>query len=290
MRGRLLAAALLCTAIVSRGPVRATQQPSFSSRTLAVRVDVLVTDGRNPVAGLTAQDFELRDNGVAQSVALVDSADVPINVVLALDTSASIAGKRQTDLVAASQAILDGLKPADRAALTSFSHAVVPRVELTSNFPSVRDELARIKPSGETAIMDGVYVALTTTLAQSGRSLVVVYTDGADTQSWLTADEVLESAKRSSAVVYAVAATDATHLSPLEDLIDATGGRLLRIASTRDLRGAFEKILQDFRSRYILAYTPTGVPSGGLHRLDVRVKRRGLNVRARPGYIGVETK
>jgi len=290
MRGRLAVAVLLITASLPSHPTRAAQQPSFSSRTLAVRVDVLVTDGRTPVAGLTAQDFELRDNGVAQAVALVDASDVPINVVLALDTSASIAGKRQTDLVNASQAILDGLKPADRAALTSFSHAVVPRVELTSNFPSVRDELARITPSGETAIMDGVYVALTTTLAESGRSLVVVYTDGADTQSWLTADEVLESAKRSSAVVYAVAATDATHLSPLEDLVDATGGRLLRIASTRDLRGAFEKILQDFRSRYILAYTPTGVALGGFHRLDVRVTRRGLNVRARPGYVGLESK
>jgi len=289
MRGRL-AVALVTTALLPSHPTRAAQQPSFSSRTLAVRVDVLVTDGRNPVAGLIAQDFELRDDGVAQSVALVDASDVPINVVLALDTSASIAGKRQTDLVAASQAILDGLKPADRAALTSFSHAVVPRVELTSNFVSVRDELARITPSGETSIMDGVYVALTTTLAQSGRSLVVVYTDGADTRSWLTADEVLESAKRSSAVVYAVAATDATHLSPLEDLVNATGGRLLRIASTRDLRGAFEKILQDFRSRYILAYTPTGVPLGGFHRLDVRVTRRGLKVRARPGYIGLESK
>jgi hypothetical protein len=75
------------------------------------------------VGGLTAADFELRDNGVVQTIDVADS-DVPVNAVLAPDTSASTAGQRQKDLIAASQALLDGLKPADRAALTTFSHAV----------------------------------------------------------------------------------------------------------------------------------------------------------------------
>ena len=264
------------------------QQPSFSTRTLAVRVDVLVTEGRNAVGGLAASDFELRDDGVVQTISLVDAADVPVNAVLALDISASVAGQRQVDLVAASGALLDGLRPADRAALTTFNHAVVPRVGLTSDFSTLRQELARIESSGETAIIDGAYVALAATIAQPGRSLVVVYTDGSDTQSWLQPEEVIEAAKRSNAVVYAVAAADARHLSALEDLTDATGGHMLRVTSSGDLRATFEKILADFRSRYILAYSPQGVPPGGFHRLDVRVKRRGLSVKARPGYIGGE--
>lgn len=136
--------------------------------------------------------------------------------------------------------------------------------------------------------MDGVYVALTTTLAQPGRSLVVVCTDGSDISSWLRSDDVIQSAKRSNAVIYAVTSADARRTSSLEDLAAATGGDMLRVASSGELRGALEKILQDFRSRYILAYTPTGVPLGGFHRLDVRVKRRGVTVTARPGYIGVE--
>ena len=275
-------------AVLLAGPTHAAQRPSFSSRALGVRVDVLVTDGRNPVGGLTAPDFELRDNGVLQTIDVVEASDVPVNVVLALDTSASTTGKRQTDLLAASEALLDGLKPVDRAALTTFSHAVAPRIALTSEISTVRAELLRIEPSGETAIMDGVYVVLTTTLVQAGRSLVVVYTDGSDTSSWLQPGEVLESAKRSSAVIYAVAAADARRSSALEDLTDATGGHMLRVASSADLRGAFQTILQDFRSRYILTYAPSGVPAGGYHRLDVRVKRRGLNVKARTGYIGVE--
>ena len=89
------------------------------------------------------------------------------------------------------------------------------------------------------------------------------------------------------AVVYAVTAAQARRRSPLKDLADATGGQLLEVTSSRDLRGAFQRILQDFRSRYILSYSPTGVPTDGFHRLEVRTKRRGLTVRARPGYVGV---
>lgn len=287
MTRQLSVAAVTLPAVLLSGSLLSSQQRSFSSTTLGVRVDVLVTDGRNTVGGLMARDFELRDNGVLQTVDVVTSEDVAVNAVLALDTSGSTSGKRQEDLVAASMALLDGLRPADRAALTTFSHAVAPRLALTSDLSAVRAELLRIAPSGETAIMDGVYVALTTTLAQSGRSLLVVCTDGNDTASWLEPEEVLESAKRSNAVIYAVTASEPRRHSPLKDLTDATGGQFLQIASSADLRGAFQKILRDFRSRYILTYVPAGVPAGGFHRLDVRVKRSGLTVKARPGYIGV---
>jgi len=287
MSRQLSVAAVTLPAVLLSGSLLSSEQRSFSSTTLGVRVDVLVTDGRTAVGGLRAADFELRDNGVLQTVDVVDSSDVALNAVLALDTSASTTGKRQQDLVAASQALLDGLKSADRAALTTFSRAAAPRIALTSDLSAVRAELLRIVPSGETAIMDGVYVALTTTLSQSGRSLLVVYTDGGDTSSWLDPEEVLESAKRSNAVIYAVTPAETRRHSPLRDLTDATGGQLLQATSSADLRGVFEKILRDFRSRYILTYTPAGVPPGGFHRLDVKVRRKGLTVKARPGYVGV---
>lgn len=287
MTRRLSVAAVTLPAVLLSGSLVSSRQRAFSSSTLGVRVDVLVTDGRKAVGGLTAADFELRDNGVVQAIDVADSSDVAVNAVLALDTSSSTTGKRQRDLVAASQALLDELKPVDRAALTTFSHAVAPRIALTSDFSAVRAELFRIVPSGETAVMDGVYVALMATLAQAGRSLVVVCTDGYDTSSWLEPEEVLESAKRSNAVIYAATAAEPRRHSPLKDLTDATGGQLMQIASSADLRGAFQRILRDFRSRYVLTYTPQGVAAGGFHRLDVRVRRRGLTVKARPGYIGV---
>ena len=250
-----------------------------------MRVDVLVTDARKPVLGLTAADFELRDNGILQTVQVLDTAEVPLNVVLALDTSASTEGKRHADLVSASQALLDGLNPADRAALVTFNQAVTPAA-LTSDVRALRTQLEQIKPSGRTAVMDGVYVALATTLAQAGRSLVVVYTDGSDVSSWLESGEVVESAKRSNAVVYAVTPAGSQRTASLDEVTRATGGAKLRVTSSSELRGGFERIMQEFRSRYILAFTPSGVQAGGLHRLDVRVKRRGVTVNARPGYVG----
>lgn len=286
-RGPAAALASLLT-VTSAGLPGIAQQSSFRAAALGVRVDVLVTDRQKPVTGLTAHDFEVRDNGVVQTVDVVDAADIPLNVVLALDTSGSTAGARRADLIAASEALIDGLVPADRAALTGFSHAVVPLIALTDDLTAVRAALLRMDASGRTAVMDGVYVALTTTLAQPGRSLVVVCTDGADISSWLRPDDVVESARRSNAVIYAVTSSDARQVEALESLADATGGGVLRVSAGADLRGVFRRILQEFRSRYVLAYAPSGVPLGGFHRLDVRVKRRGLTVKARPGYIGAE--
>jgi VWFA-related protein len=270
---------------------RAFQQPltpTFRSGTLGVRVDVLVTDGRKPVAGLTAEDFDLRDNGVPQAIKLVDAAAVPLNVVLALDVSASVTGARERDLIAASEALLDGFTSIDRAALTTFNQAVQSRIPLTGDLTSIRQALHEIEPSGHTALLDGVYVAVAGTLTQPGRSLIVVCTDGSDVSSWLRTEDVLQSATRSNAVIYGVVTRDAARATALEALTEASGGEVLRVASSAALRDAFRKILETFRQRYVLAYTPAGVPSGGFHRLDVRVKRRGLTVKTRPGYLGVE--
>jgi Ca-activated chloride channel family protein len=259
---------------------------TFSSRTLGVRVDVMVTDGRTPVGGLTAADFELRDNGIVQAPELIASTE-PINAVLALDVSASTGGRRQADLQRASESLLAGLQPGDRAALITFSQSVAPRLPLTPDLSAIRAALARVEPLGETAVMDGVYVALMTTQAQPGRSLVVVCTDGYDTASWLTRAEVIEAAKRSNAVIYAVSAADAGVSSELRNVSDATGGQTMRVASGSDLAAAFQRILRDFRSRYVLTFSPRGVEPGGLHRLDVRVKRPGVTVKARQTYVGL---
>jgi VWFA-related protein len=278
---------LLAAAVLTASAAAAAQR--FSSRTLGVRVDVLVTDGNNPVAGLKAADFELRDNGVLQRVEVVDAADVPINAILALDTSASIAGRRQADLVAAGEALIDGLKPADRAALTTFSHAVNPGITLTSDLAAVRRALRRITPAGQTSVMDGVYVALTSTLDPSGRFLIVVCTDGADTSSWLQPSEVIDATRRANGVIYAVTASGVKRSSDLKDLADATGGQTLQVKSSAELRAAFQRILTEFRSRYVLAYSPEGVAPGGFHRLDISVPKRRATVKARAGYLGVQS-
>jgi len=97
---------------------------------------------------------------------------------------------------------------------------------------------------------------------------------------------VLGTARRSSAVAYAVVPKRIAGQPFLRDLTDATGGELFEIESSRDLNAAFARVLDQFRRRYLLSYTPQGVEKGGWHRLDVRVKQRGVQVKARPGYLG----
>lgn len=279
MKSLLVAAAVICGATLS------AEQATFSSRAFVVRVDVLATEKGIPVPGLTAADFELLDNGVAQRIDLVDTQELPVNAVLALDTSASTVGRRLQDLVGAADALLSDLKPTEPAAITTFSHMVAPRVPLTTDRDAVRAVLQQVEPDGDTAAIDGVFVAMLSAQSVEGRPLVVVFTDGVDTASWLRPADVLESAKRASAVVYAVATGDARRWPTLKDLTDVTGGRTIALESTRDLHTEFRRILTEFRSRYVLAFTPTGVTETGFHALTVRAKRRGVVVKARSGYV-----
>jgi VWFA-related protein len=117
-----------------------------------------------------------------------------------------------------------------------------------------------------------------------GRSLVIVFSDGLDTASWLTADAVVDVAKRSDVVVYAVSVRSPQKPDFLRDLTSTTGGRLLEVEKTTSLDAIFLGVLEEFRRRYLVSYTPRGVAPTGWHRLDVRVKRNAT-VKARPGYL-----
>jgi VWFA-related protein len=260
------------------------QQPTFSAKREAVRVDVLVTDRGKVVPGLAAGDFEVRDNGVLQTVDLVSFQQIPLNVFLAFDTSASVSGERLKHLQTAGHALLDRLAKDDRSALLTFSHMILLREGLTGETARVRQALTNVQPLGDTALVDGTYTAITLDPLDGGRNLLLVFSDGLDTASWLTPERVLDSAKRSDFVVYGVSSRGPEDSKFLDDLTELTGGATLKVGSTRDLSAAFLKILDEFRQRYLLSYSPTGVPPGGWHRLEVRVKGRRVTVKSRTGY------
>jgi Ca-activated chloride channel homolog len=261
------------------------QAPTFSSRVDAVRVDVVVTDRGGFVRGLVAGDFELFDNGVRQSIDVVTVERLPLTVILALDLSASVAGERLEHLRAASLALLDELAPDDYVALITFSHLVSIRAPLTNGGDRARMALAMAAGEGRTALIDATHAAMMLAGTNPRRALVIVFSDGVDTASWLTADRVLDTARRSDVVVYGVAMPQSRKPAFATALTSLTGGSLITIGSTRDLRAAFVGILDEFRQRYVLSYVPEGVSAGGWHELDVRVRARGATVRARPGYM-----
>ena len=84
----VLATATAVVATLSASP----QQPQFSTQIEHVRVDVLVSNRGRPVTGLRPADFEILDNGVPQRVEFASFDEIPLNVIIVLDASESVAG------------------------------------------------------------------------------------------------------------------------------------------------------------------------------------------------------
>ena len=279
---KMLLPVTLATLVVAAG---GDQEPTrFRARVESVRVDVLVTDRGRPVPGLTAEDFEVKDEGVVQSVRVVDADATPVNLMIALDSSASLSADRLDRLRAACRALVAKLRPDEPAGLLTFSHVVTQAQPRTVDRELLNKALSSVNAWGDTALIDATSAALSMTEEGAGRGLLVVFSDGVDTTSWQSAEAVIRSARRFETVLYAVSVAPPGR-SPefLRDVASATGGKVFEVESNDRLENAFVQILDEFRQRYLLAYTPT-VAKRGFHTLEVRVKRRGVTVRARPGY------
>ena len=163
----------------------AAQQPSFSARADYVRVDVEVRRGNAVVAGLTAADFEVLDNGVPQRVEIVAPSAFPVSVVLALDMSASLNPKARAHLTGAGTRVIDALKAGESAALVTFNERVAIRSTFTADAARLRELVAAPAPSGDTALYDAAHTAMLVGTAAPGRSIVILFSDGDDTASFL---------------------------------------------------------------------------------------------------------
>jgi VWFA-related protein len=303
-----LIAVLAFAAAAAAAPQAQAPQSVFHSGVDAVQVDVSVTHDGKPVAGLTAKDFEVSDNGVRQVVRFVDVASVPVDLLLDVDVSASVAGDRLASLKAACRAAIGALRPIDRAGVLSFSGQITEQVPMTASRDQVAAGLDALSGAGNTSLYEAVYAGLLLGTAAESRTLLLVFSDGQDTLSWLTPAAVLEAARHSAVVVYAVS-TQPFARSRVQQLLESpdarpapghpgggpllsdflyqvttlSGGRLLA-PDEPGLANRFVSIVEEFQNRYVLAYTPTGVSGSGWHTITVRVLRKGLDVRSRPGY------
>jgi VWFA-related protein len=275
--------------------------PTFTSRVETVYVDAFVTHGGTPVAGLTAADFDVRDNGVRQAVRLEDVSRVPITATLAFDVSGSLEGERLAQLRAAGHAFVQHLTEADQAGLLAFSQELRLAVPHTHDAAELHKGLDAFQPGGETALYDALYAGLGLP-SGAGRTLLVVFTDGEDNISWLDAEQVLAVAENSNTLVHIVGlwpeaartggregrvVGPGPHEQALGRIAAATGGRVWN-AQANSLPKTFVSILDELRARYLLAYEPAGVPRVGRHRLEVHVRGGKGKIRARPGYLVAE--
>ncbi len=292
----------------------AVQQQTFQTKTDLVRIDVMAVSNGRALTGLMASDFEVLDNGVPQHVQLVTTTGGRVKVLLLLDVSGSIAwGTKMQRLVRASQALWQGLGPEDEGSVLTFAD----RLSLEARNVRDREVLGKTllaasgHLAGQTALWDGLFVGLSLLGNDVDRSLVLVFSDGLDTASWCDARRVKEVVRRAQAVVYAVTVPPVPALSTqeeariederfrraiirsresfvpkdLKDVVELSGGELIRAGQGDGLTNTFVSVLEQFRSRYLLAYEPTGVRrDDGWHELRVQLKGRAGTVRARSGY------
>jgi len=260
----------------------AQAQPSFRSRIEAVEVDVAVMRGGTTVAGLTADNFVVTDNGVVQEVRATLLAAEPLRLTLMLDVSKSVSGSRLASLIKAGRAMVHALRPDDQVSLITFSHRVTSVVPMGHDRSAINDALAMLSGDGATALRDAAYLGLATASDGHARALLLLFSDGFDTTSFLTEDTVLESAKRSNTVVHAV------HFRPdafLSRLAEISGGRTWSASSDRQLEELFGRVLDEMRARYLLTYSPSGPQKPGWHQIKVSLKGARGDVIAKQGYF-----
>jgi Ca-activated chloride channel homolog len=301
----LLAAALAgVAAIGAQTPAPPQTPPRFGAGTDVVIVDVLVTRDGKPVPGLTAADFTVTDAGVAQQIELAALDSVPVSLLLALDTSASVRGQPLESLKDAAKAAVASLRPTDQAALLTFSHNLALGAAWTDDRAKITQAIDAATAQGSTALIDAAFAAMGLRQRPGTRTLVLLFTDGDDSASWLGAGDVLAAARRSEAIVYGVTlAAPARATTPPDQLADAmikepglyrdallpvlayeTGGESLRAATAADLRGVFVDILSRFNNRYVFMYSPKGADAKGWHPITVKTKDPTMTVNARRGY------
>lgn len=305
---------MVAAVLVLAGAHLAAQTPKFSVAVDAVRLDVLVRDRGRPVPGLGIEDFELRDNGVIQRIRSVTREEAPLDAVLVLDRSDSLAGEPLQRLREAARALAAQLSPQDNASLLTFSHEITRPARLTTDRAALAAALDAATPSGATALFDAVYTALILRGQSLNRTMILVFSDGLDTASWMPPSTVIEFARQVDAVVYAVMFSGEMRSPPaatilalpgrapiitsaapprpepnvpgfLQAITEVTGGQLLRTPRDTGLRDLFVAAVRDMKARYVVTYAPEAVERTGWHAIDLRLTRRKGVVTARSGYF-----
>jgi len=190
------------------------------------------------------------------------------------------------ELYAACQSLVGAMQPDDRAWLVSFADHWDLRVGPTTDMSRMKHALEQLKPGGRTSMWDAIVSGVSLVTGLDGRSLVLVFSDGMDTSSWLDEDRAVDLLKRSEVVVSSVQPRNVvSEPIPLERAARATGGAVIEAARAGRLPQQFVDLLNEFRLGYVLTYTPAGVAmNDGWHKISVKLKGRPGKTRAREGY------
>jgi len=290
---RPLAALLVVAGAVS---VLADQQPTFRSsvRTVPVYATALDASGRL-VPDLAQEDFEILDNGKPVSISQFSNDPQPFTVVVMLDTSASMTEHLKL-LNQAAEQFLIRLLPVDRAQVGAFND----KLQLSGTFTNDRDELIaaldELQFGNSTRLWDGLGFSLDALKPVEGRKVVLLFTDGEDFGSRARYGDMVNRARDEEVMVYGIGlevnyfnGARQVRSKPdrsLRRIAEETGGGSFELQKTDQLSSTFTRVAQELRSQYLIAFAPETL-DGKVHKLDVRVKRPGVTIRARRSYSAV---
>jgi Ca-activated chloride channel homolog len=264
--------------------------------TESVPVYVTVTDAdKRLVSDLVLEDFEVLDNGKPQTINVFENKPTPITTVVMIDTSGSMTASLGLVKDGAEQFLLR-LLPLDKAQVGEFSDKIKFN---PGNFIEDRDRLVYLLKNEldfgyPTRLYDAVDESLERLEPMDGRKVVLVFTDGDDTSSKVGVGKVMDRARVKDVMVYAIGLENEyfngqqrVRSSPdrgLKKLAEDTGGGFFVLKKTTDLGDTFTRVAQELHSQYVLGFSPEAV-DGKIHKLDVRVKKAGMNARARKTYV-----
>jgi len=292
--------------LTARGPQVQTPPvqggTTFRSGIDLVALNVTVTDPSNRfITDLSAEDFLVHENGVKQEIAYFSRTSLSLSVSLLLDSSASMEDKMRTTQEAAS-GFVQSLRPQDQSQVIDFDSRVSVLAPFTSSKADLEKAIASTVPGGSTSLYTAVYIALrelkkteTRGMEDLRRRAVIVLSDGEDTSSLVSYDEVLELAKRSETAVYAIGirSKETTGTGKgygqadfaLRQLTTQTGGRVFFPSTVDELKAIYALISQELSSQYLVGYTSSNQNrDGAWRRINVRISRPGATARTRMGY------
>jgi Ca-activated chloride channel family protein len=298
----VVAVAIACAGsaiVIAQTPAAQQPPPTFRSGTQIVSLFVTVSDAQKRlVPDLTKDDFEVFDNEKPQPLVFFQNEIQPISVVVMLDTSGSMTGTISL-LRAAAEQFLIRLLPEDKGRVGAFND----KIQFSSRFTSDRDELVGdvkdLDYGNGTRLWDAVAASLDELKGIEGRRVILVFTDGDDTESHTRLGTVIDRARADEVMIYAIGLESnyfngqrMVRSKPdngLRRISDETGGGYFELQKTADLAPTFTRVAQELHSQYVLGFTPT-LLDGKVHKLAVRMKQSGMTARARRSYLAVADK
>jgi Ca-activated chloride channel homolog len=260
----------------------------FTSGVNLVEVYVSVTDDKGqPVRNLNREDFEVLESDVPQAISTFAAGDVPLSVAIAIDRSFSMSGTRLNLARAGARTFLEELRAGDEAMVVGIGSEVEVLAPLSRDRRAQFAVVDRLEAFGTTGLHDALVASIAAVQAARGRRALLLLSDGDDKYSETSETAALRTARQSDVMIYPIA-LGARRPPLFAELATLTGGRSSHVRDGKGLPEVTRGIARELREQYFLGYTPSRPIVAGASEwrsIEVRVKRPGVVVRARDGYM-----